>query len=262
MLPMDSMYAKQLLLSAATAWHQEKTIFSRQEIINKINEIKYLSSQKKVPRLTLRKEILHLEKKLEGINYLEQKLVQLKRGESMRVAALKRRIKALEQELALAKHHDIGKKVNKLSHLLGDHLAKKESRKNVAAAHFPLFKAKKQLLSPETINRVKTLQERVDSLKQELIINWELKTNNPEELKILEAQLKSMQDKLTRFYQQYPELRPAETKVEERILIPPSRSTSTIRHKIIFPAPVTLESGEQNKKGAESLPLPPPPKRN
>ena len=63
---MASFRTIQLLSRISSIAQREKESFSKTEIIKKINEIKYLSSQKKVPKLTLRKEIIHLENQLEG----------------------------------------------------------------------------------------------------------------------------------------------------------------------------------------------------
>ena len=71
---MGSFKAMLLLMKVARIFEQQQFSFSKQEILSKINEIKYLSSQKKVPKLTLRKEILHLENKLTGVLNLEKKV--------------------------------------------------------------------------------------------------------------------------------------------------------------------------------------------
>ena len=55
---MVSINAYILLQKAATISLQKWDAVSKQEIQRKINEIKYLSSQKKVPRLSLRKEVI------------------------------------------------------------------------------------------------------------------------------------------------------------------------------------------------------------
>ena len=49
---MTNLSAQELLVKAAKFSQQKVEAFSRKEIVEKINEIKYLSAQKKIPRLT------------------------------------------------------------------------------------------------------------------------------------------------------------------------------------------------------------------
>ena len=100
---MGSLKAKQLLLRAAKYLDKERSKYSKQEIVKKINEIKYLSAQKKVPRLTLRKEIIHLENKLGTVLEFEKDLLKKKKEESTKVKALKKQIVSLKNKLTTYK---------------------------------------------------------------------------------------------------------------------------------------------------------------
>ena len=96
---MGSLKTKQLLYRTSRQLEKERSTFSRIEIVKKMNEIKYLSTQKKVPRLSLRKEIIHLEKELEKATELEKKVIQVKKHETKRVTALKKQITNLKKKL-------------------------------------------------------------------------------------------------------------------------------------------------------------------
>jgi predicted nucleic acid-binding Zn-ribbon protein len=103
---MGYLKAKQLLVTLAKVQEKEKKNFNRLEIVKKMNEIKYLSTQKKVPRLTLRKEVIHLENKIEGILELEEELMKKKKHESKRIVSLKKQITNLKKKLTACQ--DIG----------------------------------------------------------------------------------------------------------------------------------------------------------
>ena len=128
---MGSLKAKQLLFKAAKYLDKERSKYSRQEIVKKINEIKYLSTQKKVPRLTLRKEIIHLENRLGSVLESEKELLKHKNEESVKVKSLKKQVLSLKNKLTAYEDKNLDKKVNKLSHLLGEFLAKQGSKADV-----------------------------------------------------------------------------------------------------------------------------------
>ena len=110
---MSSLRARQLLQKAAKEQNITKHTFSKKEIQDKINEIKYLSSQKTVPKLTLRKEIMHLERKLESVFEIEKKLLKTSKHEDTKVQSLKRQITMLKSRLESTQDEDLRKKVGK-----------------------------------------------------------------------------------------------------------------------------------------------------
>ena len=87
--------------------------FSKQEIVKKLNEIKYLTTQKRIPKLTLRKEILHLESKLKKILQLEKRIAKEEKKDSTKVKALKAEVETLKNKLNAAEDKDLAKKVQK-----------------------------------------------------------------------------------------------------------------------------------------------------
>ncbi len=261
---MSFVNATQLLLKAAQHYQKEKQTFSREEISKRINEIKYLSAQKKVPKLTLRKEIIHLENKLQGVYELERKMLSQKRQESAKVTALKRQIAELQKKLAAAEDKDLQKKVEKLTQLLGEYTAQRGSKEDVALA---LAEAKGMRTPPTTISteepdlkvmqqRIEALQDRLKMLKQEVEINKELKKKIPPQL---EQSVETIHKKLNEIYSRFPQL-------QQRKLSKATMSTSPIierkevKHTLLFDTPPVSAPEDEDIELEKELPLPPPPK--
>ncbi|MEW5897329.1 MAG: hypothetical protein AB1668_06560 [Nanoarchaeota archaeon] len=265
---MTSLRTKQLLTKAAHALEKERVSVSVPEIQKKINEIKYLSSQKKVPRLTLRKEIIHLESQLQKIVGLEKQLVQHKKQESAKITALKRQITILKNKLQAAGDKELSKKVEKLSHLLGEHLARREMKQEVALSRFAekageeRKTAEERTLSREGTIKVKALQSRLNALKNELKIHSELESKSPDEIKLIEAKIERLEDKLREFYEKHPELLVHEIgtiNLEPELMLKEEAGPQLqARHEMIFPTP----SPGRSKKESKQPHFPPPqPKR-
>src|SRR3989338_2088849 len=101
---MGTLQAYNFLIKAAGMQERRKELFSRAEISKRINEIKYLSSQKKIPKLSLRKEIVNLEQQLHKLTKLEEDLAKDKRKiKNEKIMGLSNRIKLLKQELGNTK---------------------------------------------------------------------------------------------------------------------------------------------------------------
>jgi len=198
---MVSINAYILLQKAATISLQKWDAVSKQEIQRKINEIKYLSSQKKVPRLSLRKEVIHLEHKLERIFEMEESFSSKKREESLKVTSLKRQIAAMQKRLAACGEKDIQKKVDRLTHLLGDYLARQDVEK---ATQSTLLLPKPLIMpllgfKPVSLNSKQPgfptddLKKKLDQLKESLIKQKDL---DPERAKLLEKRIEEVEKKI------------------------------------------------------------------
>ncbi|MBT4604036.1 hypothetical protein HOC01_00215 [archaeon] len=128
---MTSLRTRQLLSTAARIKKDEAQSLSRDEISKKIDEIKYLSSKKNVPKLSLRKEILHLEKQLGSLFNIEKKLLRKEEHESIRVSNLKRQVTLLKTKIEKSSNPDIEEKIEKLTMILGELLAKSDTADNI-----------------------------------------------------------------------------------------------------------------------------------
>ncbi|MBI2112046.1 hypothetical protein HYT52_00730 [Candidatus Woesearchaeota archaeon] len=221
--------ALDLLSKLSSAFQVQNEVFSKEEIKKKINEIKYLSTQKKIPKITLRKEIIHLENQFKKIEFLEEALERQKRLEKSRIAALKRQNEALKKKLALSGDQDLTKKVNKLTHLIGDSLAKSEVKNDVELSEkiaeemkqtwnsmndqssetigssSPLQIALSDEGKIEDLRRMDMLKRRIEMLKQELEIT-QFRDPNGEKTKIIEAQIRDLESAILKFAERHPEL--------------------------------------------------------
>tara|TARA_Y100000034_G_C6821595_1_gene370074 strand:+ start:205 stop:981 length:777 start_codon:yes stop_codon:yes gene_type:complete len=238
--------------------HQQKRSFSKQEIIKKMNEIKYLSAQKKVPKLTLRKEILHLETKLEGIFQLENKLLKSKKHESVKVTSLKRQITHLKKKLSTCEDKNLHQKVDKLSHLLGDNLARTETKKDAKAVARSVKRRKN--LQEKNIELFKTLSKRLSALKHELNILRQIEEKNPVKVAELQQKVYLLTQKLKEYQEKHPECMVQEIEIE----LPPIEE---VQHQFLVHESIAksnqfqvVDSNKVDQELEQELPLPPPPK--
>src|SRR3989344_2727345 len=272
---MSSLHALQLLTTAARLAQQEHEFIPKAEITKKLEDIKYLSSQKKVTRLSLRKEIIHLENQLQGILGLEERFARQKDKESITVASLKQQIMALKNKLRTVEDLELDKKVEHLSFLLGEHLAKREVASEVAMTKAAITRApveapaseekgevaeygtdEKHQASLDVAKKAAMLQRRLDALKREAEIHRELETKNPQEMLLIEEKIKLFEDKLQQYYEQHPEAMLQEMASVE---VP---ADFEVKHKMLFPQTEKKEDGmsEEVREAEKMLPLPPPPR--
>lgn len=262
---MSSLQAIQLLTTAARISREEQESFSKEGITKKLQDIKYLSSQKKVPRLSLRKEIIHLENQLQGVLELDERFARQKDKESITVASLKQQIAVLKNKLRAVEDLELDKKVDHLSFLLGEHLARKEIATEIALTEtMPTGDVSvqepgdKHMMSIDYSKKAALLQKRLEALKQELDLRRELGTKNPREIKQIEETIKLFEDKLQQYYEQRSALQQEGAAMEIPV-------DFKVKHKMLFPqAEVKEEEGvempEDVKAVEKMLPLPPPPR--
>ncbi len=253
----------------------QKETFSHEEISKKINEIKYLVAQKKTPRFVLKKEIQFLEEELNTVLDLEKSLQKNRGQESTQVKLLKRKIDILKKRLVIAEDKELPKKVEKLSHLLGDLLAKYGTQEDIdlskrllseVTVGKPLRGIKKpQQVTPLNRDRIQALLDRVLSLKFDLIRIRSLP--NTHVTLELEERLAMIEEKLRKLLASLPsEVSPViETGLQVTI------ANEEVRHDLLFGAPATMEQVQMgivppslevkmNPDLYIDLPLPPPPR--
>ena len=227
--------ATQLLGIAAREYQQRKETFSTVEIVARINELKYLSAQKKIPRITLRKEILHLENKLKGVMEAEEQILRQKQHESAKIKALKHQIAMLKERLAATGNKDLHKKVERLTHLLGDQAARKNMPTEIALSKRVLAEQIPVTSMPDQ-ERMNRLQQRLSLLKQEIEIQKELGNSTD----AIEQKVALLEQKLEQYV---------------------SKEPLQVKHTILFEAPpVAAAVSEPDIDLEKELPLPPPPR--
>ena len=266
---------RELLVKVAREYKQEKQSFSKAGLKKKLKEIKDLSSQKKVPKLTLRKEIVHLENQLQGIFDLERSLLVQKKRESRKVSALKRKIKHLQQNLAVAGDVNVQQKVNKLTFLLGECLATKNTTDDVTlkkhnvrrgrvkpTANIPITQTS-HVLQEDTIAKFHLFQKRVELLKHELEITKQLETKDPTKVKVIEQSIVTFEQAIQKYVTAHPELEGISSDQKKHDIVQSPLSVSETEHTVLFNKDIPTAVIEHRKMDIElekELPLPPPPK--
>src|SRR3989338_1109977 len=251
---MSFLTAKQLLVRAAREYQHDKMSFSKEEIVSKINEIKYLSAQKKIPKLTLRKEIIHLENTLEDVFGLQQRILERKTQESTNITVLKKQLAVLKRRLAASGDHDLHKKVQKLSHVLGDYMAQKEVRTEVHNGDMPESRNRLKTALPSSSSidsiRIQALQGKLALLKQAI----QKYPGTGKDQGLLKEKIMAIEEKLQRYAgKDEPEVMEASGGVQP----------GTIKHTILFDMKPEMKSSmvvTDNVDMEKELPLPPPPK--
>ena len=262
---MGSLRSMQLLLTAARQLEQERLSFSRQEIVKKINEVKYLSAQKNVPKLTLRKEIIHLEDRLKGVFTLEKKLHQKEKADKNKVSSLKRQVTILRKKLEACKDQDVNRRLEKVTHLIGEFLAKhgteidvelskqlveelKIKEKKVRVKKVKTKKGGKKVyqeeivkeeynLSTEEKKRIEQLYRRLQATKQQIKVDEELEQKDPKQLEVLEHKITILEEKLDEYYSKYPELIKEHNAIDEnenKVVESPVEVSGDVKHTILL----------------------------
>ncbi len=297
---MNVLNAYKLLTLAAEEYHKEKDAVSREEIVKRINEIKYLAAQKKLPRLSLRKEMVHLEHQLHSLLDMDKTLLSQKKRESSKVKALKEQLAGMRRRLAAVEDKDLQKKVERLAHLLGECVARLQTKEDVAlqetiARELQRREAGKQEARQEekavpftgvtrtpaagVLSRVRRLETRISSLQKELALQ-KARGKESEELKQVEQHIRQLQEKVRAFYEEHPQALKKEetigqTRVQEQKRLEtgkdlPAIEKPKIKHIVLFGGGEQKEAEREKKSGeteneeekelVQEFPLPPPPK--
>jgi len=247
---------RQFLFRVAKLYRNQQESSSHKEILKQMNQVKYLSKQKKLDKFTLQKKIEHLEESMESMFALEKKLAEQKKTESIKIAALKRQNTLLKKKLSASQDKDLHKKINKLNHLLGDNLAKKDVTKDVHLRRMETSSKKSGgVFGSYQLNYLQTLLHRVNALKQELAIMKEMEEIQPENVKILQEKIKIIEDKL----RSYLNLTPTEN-IPSTLEDKPAEVKHTLAFDLAFDKEPLQMKTAYEKLLEQDLPLPPPPK--
>ncbi len=253
---MGSLHALIFLEKVAMQYRHDKETFSKTEILHKLNRIKYLARKKDIPKLSLEKEIVHLEQKVQGIFELEKRILRERKKESRRIGIMKRQLTLLRKQLGATKSGDLQKKVDTLSHLIGDYLARHDSKKQVGHSQV-LSKAaptqgQVQDIKPLPIhhkNRAQVLMHRITLLKQEIEIKKHMGLATAE----IESHMKQIQAALQKFMKEHPV---TQKDLESKHLVlfhtpPPTKHIVDHKHELDFKAMQV----EKKEVASSKLPL-------
>ena len=184
---MTSLKAKQVLVKAAKLTQQKEEKINKREIEKKIHQIKYLTGKKKISKVTLKKQINSLEKKLKGVLLLEKKLTTKKKKDDKKIQDFKKQVRDLKKKLVHAKDVHLRKKVNKLSHMIGDLMAQQDVKKEIK-----FEKNKSKIISHTekiTVEKIYELKKRLNKLRSS-------GKYSPEKIDLMERKLFDMEKKL------------------------------------------------------------------
>ncbi|MBI2666281.1 hypothetical protein HYX13_01580 [Candidatus Woesearchaeota archaeon] len=264
---MTSLQAFQFLVTAAKVDQKQRQTFSRIEITKKLNEIKYLSAQKKVPKLSLRKEILHLEHKVSRLLEMEE---HIKQQDSLKITTLKKEVALLKKKLSAAADKDMAKRVDKLVHLLGESLAKRGVARELMSQQNMQMQNMQKKGVHSRLQRARLLRTKLEALKRQLEI-MKLLEKDPRKIHILDQQMRQWEMQLQLFLKKHPEVKEPSlgsfsennSPVVASGTVPsvnPSVNPS-VKHTFMFEPHSAGTSEGKLDEGIEQLfPVPPPPK--
>ncbi len=266
---MASLQALHFLVTAARLDQKSRSSYSRAEIVKKLNEVKYLSAQKKIPRLSLRKEILHLEHKVSQIIQFEEKN---KKEDSLKIELLKNEVAMLRRRLVMTQDKDVTKKVEKLAHLLAACLAQKEVRREVKLQK-GMARGRPGKVKQSMSNRLRLLQAKFSALQQQVQMMKQLPKVDVEKVQLLETEMQYLAERL----QEYQRRESADSLVastslqqrrQEEKAVPEAvaeasaeeqQASEEVKHTVLFQQPVKKMTSRELEMEKE-FPLPPPPK--
>lgn len=252
---MASLQALHFLVTAARLDQKSRSSYSRAEIVKKLNEVKYLSAQKKIPRLSLRKEILHLEHKVSQIIQFEEKN---KKEDSLKIEALKNEVAMLRRRLVTTQDKDVTKKVEKLAHLLAACLAQKDVRREVKLQK-GMARGRPSKVKQSMSNRLRLLQAKFSALQQQVQMMKQLPKVDVEKVQLLETEMHYLAERLQE-YQLRQEEKSVPEEVKHMVLFQqPRESADSLVASTSFQQPVKKMSSQELEMEKE-FPLPPPPK--
>ncbi|MFH1683142.1 MAG: hypothetical protein ABIA37_05080 [Candidatus Woesearchaeota archaeon] len=236
---MPSLRSKQLLVKVSRLTKKEQEKISRKEIEKRMNQIKYLSDQDEIPKTDLRKEIVNLEHQLQGVFILEKKMNKKAKENDQKIIEFKKQIGELKEKISTAKDVFLRRKVNRLSHLINDMVAKKEIKKEVQLEEYKKKAEEKVFML--TLKKIDQLQSRILALKRS-------KKYPPEEIAQLEERLTAIEKRFN------PDII-GKKKLEISSIEP-------IKHTMISPAEMKpiADEVQELEKDIDELPLPPPPR--
>ncbi len=252
---MSNIRAKQLLRNAAKTHNDIQTRISKDEIRQRINEIKYLSSQEDVPKFSLRKEVLHLEQKLEGVFNIEARLLKTEKREESKINNLRKQIVMLRKRLEKAEDKDLQRKLHRLSNILSEALAKNVTAKDVeitkklANAMSEADKAAETVVKSQqdTAQRMGAILQRIKVMHQELEIHKHMDEVDPEKIKMLGDRIKRIEEACKQYTQQL--------EIKHTDLLTPQIENKKVEQDVKEPEVEILDD-------LKDLPLPPPPRRH
>ncbi len=236
----SSLKSREMLIKMAKLSQEEKKD-SKREIEKKINQIRLLTSKKDTPQPVLKKEIKDLEKTLKGVLSLEKRLKE----RDKEITALKKQMNKMKQKMSASESAVLKKKIEKISHFLGDLMAKEAVKRDVQ------FEKVKRKMGGRISHAPSITLKKIDELQEKILTLKKAGKYPPEKIAQLEERL---------------------TKLEKKLSIGAAlTSKETVKHRMLFgPGAEKIKSVSKPvqvvkfKEEMERLPfadIPPPPKK-
>ena len=223
---------------------QEERKDSKREIEKKINQIRLLTSKSDVSQPALKEEIKELEKHLKNLISLEKKLKE----RDKEITVLKKQMNTMKQKLSSGESAALKKKIEKISHFLGDLMAKEAVRKDV---HFEKVKRKLEgKISSAPPAAYPITLKKIDQLQEKILVLKKAGKYPPEKIAQLEERLTALEKKLS------PETALTSKPVQHRMLFGPRAEKITPA-----PKPVPVVRFEKETEKLPFVDIPPPPKK-
>lgn len=153
---MYSLKTKELLLRVAKFSQKKEGKISKREIEKKIHQIKHFAS-KDLPKSVLRKETAKLERLL-------KKTLSLEKEKEREITALKKQIKKLKRKLSAGESAALKRKIEKLSHVINDLMAREEVRREVEFEQ--VKKGFEGKVPAVTLKKIDEFKEKILALKR------------------------------------------------------------------------------------------------
>lgn len=164
---MSLLHTKRFLLRLAQRTFKREGHLDRKEISRRLEKLKRLAHEK-TPPLTIKKELLHLENQLHGVFRLEQKLQDEDKKEKAEIQTLKKQVTQLKRTLQLSQQQEVKKKVDKLSFLIGDLMARHETEREIQSKEIiqRAIEAQQQPeLGPSVDEQITLFEQKLATLK-------------------------------------------------------------------------------------------------
>lgn len=234
----DVLRVWQTLNHSSRAYAQVTRQIPKEKLSKRIEELKYLTSQKNVPRLSLRKEVINLEEQLHSLFQVEKALLKQERIESEKVAALKKENEALRRRLVASEDKDLQRKVDRLSHFLAETLAQKNVKEDI------VFNQKIRVVEQKNreSSSLPSLQELEDKLRNLRVLLLQKKSQMAEA-----SVITPMEERIAQIEEKLEELR-QETEAKQNRQM--GQQKPLVKHTLLF----------HPTASATELPLPSSPK--
>jgi hypothetical protein len=188
---MSILTTKRLLYRAAHQFQRRRRKIPKEEIARRLKRLKALA-EKKAPPVEVRRELIGLQRKLQGVFELEKELREEEKKEKKEIALLKKQIASLRKRIALAEDKDLQRKVDRIAFIVGDLMAKHETAREIEARKViqqAIKREQEKVIPPPPARRLELLEQKLATVKAK-------KQLPPAEIKELERRIAALKERI------------------------------------------------------------------